>query len=672
MHRRLPDGAGEFLGGLAEQHDGVARVREGGGDAGGHVVDHAEHADGGSGQDGHVGRLVVERHVAAGDRDAQLTAAVDQAEHGLGERPHHLRVLRGSEVEAVGDGDGLGAGDGDVAVGLGQRVLRTEVGVEVGEPRVRVQRERDAQAGLLVDAQHAGVLRLREHGVAAHVAVVLLGHPCLVGHVAVREHLEQCGPEALGAVVAVEALRAVGLHVVEPARPVVRTVVDGAVVGDRLRVHVDDGLAVPLDDEAVAVDDLANHRGLHVPLAADLQEALDVGGLHHRHHALLRLAHEDLLRREVGVAQGHEVEVDEHAAVAGRRELGGGTRDAGGAEILDAADDARLEQFEGALDEELLHEGVAHLHAGALGGAVLVEGLGREDGGAADAVAAGGRTEQDHLVADARRVGEVEVVVAQHADAQGVDERVAEVGLVELHLAADVRQSKAVAVPADPRHDSGQHPLRVICVKRAETQRVHDADGARAHGEDVAHDAADAGGRTLVGLDERRVVVGFGLEGHGVALADVDDAGVLADPGQQRPPRRLLRERAELPEVHLRGLVGAVLGPHDRVHGKFRGGRAAAQDLADHLVLVILDAERCVRLLDVRGLEGLGNGVYHAAQSTVHGPTSGCADQPPPFSPLWVKACVDSVNSLHKRTMFRNDGQFRHDEAVVKSHTRRV
>ena len=37
----------------------------------------------------------------------------------------------------------------------------------------------------------------------------------------------------------------------------------------------------------------------------------------------------------------------------------------------------------------------------ALGGHAVLEGLGGEDRGAADAVAAGARAEQDHLVADA-------------------------------------------------------------------------------------------------------------------------------------------------------------------------------------------------------------------------------------------------------------------------------
>ena len=43
--------------------------------------------------------------------------------------------------------------------------------------------------------------------------------------------------------------------------------------------------------------------------------------------------------------------------------------------------------------------------------------------------------------------------------------------------------------------------------------------------------------------------------------------------------------------MHLRGLVGAVLAPHHRVHRQFGVGGPAAEDVADPLVLVVLEAE---------------------------------------------------------------------------------
>ena len=69
---------------------------------------------------------------------------------------------------------------------------------------------------------------------------------------------------------------------------------------------------------------------------------------------------------------------------------------------------------------------------------------------------------------------------------------------------------------------------RARVVDAAEAQRVEDGDRARAHGEDVAQDAADAGRRALERLDERRMVVALDLEDHREPVADVDRAGVLA------------------------------------------------------------------------------------------------------------------------------------------------
>ena len=231
----------------------------------------------------------------------------------------------------------------------------------------------------------------------------------------------------------------------------------------------------------------------------------------------------------------------------------------------------------------------------------LVERLAGEHADPADAVAAGAGAVQDDPVAGPARLGEVQVLVPQHADAERVHQRVAGVGLVEDGLAADVRQAEAVAVAADAGHDPRQHPMGVGGVERPEPQRVHHRHRAGAHREDVADDAADAGGRTLVGLDVRRVVVALHLERDRVALADVDDAGVLADAGEHLAGARLLRDLGELLEVHLGGLVGAVLAPHHRVHRQLGAGRPAPEDLADAGVLVGLQPQRRPRAARARG-----------------------------------------------------------------------
>ncbi len=77
--------------------------------------------------------------------------------------------------------------------------------------------------------------------------------------------------------------------------------------------------------------------------------------------------------------------------------------------------------------------------------------------------------------------------------------------------------------------DSGHGPLEhVACL--AETEPVEERDRPRAHGDDVAEDAADPGRGPLERLDRGRMVVALDLERDRFALAEVDDAGVLARP----------------------------------------------------------------------------------------------------------------------------------------------
>ncbi len=119
----------------------------------------------------------------------------------------------------------------------------------------------------------------------------------------------------------------------------------------------------------------------------------------------------------------------------------------------------------------------------------------------------------------------------------------------------------------------------------AEPQGVQIGDGSGAHGEDVTHDAADAGRGSLVGLDVARVVVAFHFENGTVAVAEVDDAGVLA-----RALDDLGSCGGQLFEPVTRRLIGAVLRPHDREDAEFGDGRLAAHDLEQALVFIRFEA----------------------------------------------------------------------------------
>ena len=95
----------------------------------------------------------------------------------------------------------------------------------------------------------------------------------------------------------------------------------------------------------------------------------------------------------------------------------------------------------------------------------------------------------------------MDVLVLHRANAQGVHKRVADVGGIEHNFATDIRQAKAIAVTAHTSDDARQHTTRIRCMQRTETQWVHNSYRPRTHRNDVAHDAAHTGCRTLVRLD---------------------------------------------------------------------------------------------------------------------------------------------------------------------------
>ena len=203
----------------------------------------------------------------------------------------------------------------------------------------------------------------------------------------------------------------------------------------------------------------------------------------------------------------------------------------------------------------------------------------------------------------------MQVLLAQHTDAQCVHQRVAGIGGVEDSLPADVGQTKRVAVATDAADHAVEHPAGVGRIGGAEAQLVHHRDRPGTHGHDVPHDPTYAGGRTLIRLHIGGVVVRLHFEGDRPAVADVDHPGVLSDPGEHPGPHLFGGGFTEVLQVHLRGLVGAVLAPHHRVHGQFGVGGAAAEDLADALILVILEAEFPERLGMLGGGGGLLDGV---------------------------------------------------------------
>ena len=202
-----------------------------------------------------------------------------------------------------------------------------------------------------------------------------------------------------------------------------------------------------------------------------------------------------------------------------------------------------------------------------------------------DAIAAGLGAEIDDGTAHARRLGVENRIGARDAHRHGVDEDIAVIARVEIHGAADGRHPEGIAIAADARHHAGHQMAGARMIGRAEAQQIEAGDGARAHGEDIAQNAADPGGRALIGLDIGGVVVALHLEDAGQPVANVDDASVLARP--LNDPGRL---GGQFAQVQARALVGAMLVPHGREDAQLRDGRLAADQGQDALIFIRLEA----------------------------------------------------------------------------------
>ena len=412
-------------------------------------------------------------------------------------------------------------------------------------------------------------------GVGHDVTVVLLPQPALGGFVGRGDDLQQRRVEVVRRRRAIGRLR----RRFDP-----RAVVERRVVRQGRQRQVAHHLALVLQHDMAGRVGFADHGGVEAPLFEDAIAVLLAARLEDGQHALLRFRQHHLIGRHVLLALRHLVEIERDAEAALARHLDGGRGQARRAHVLNGGDRAGGHQLQRGLDQKLFRERVADLHRGALFLGILGE-LDRGHGGAVDAVAAGLRAEIDHRQARLRRGGIEDLVRVGQAHAHRVDEDVAVIARVEIRLAADGRHADAVAVAADARHHAFEQAARLRMLRLAEAQRVEQRDRAGAHRKDVAHDAADAGGRALIRLDEGRVVVALHLEDARLPVVDVDHARILA--GAADHARAADREFAQ---VQPRGLVRAMLGPHDREHAQLDIVRLAAEAVEDDAVFLRLEA----------------------------------------------------------------------------------
>jgi hypothetical protein len=575
--------------GLAEQVDPRSVARERAPDRQSVVLDQPEHPDHRRGPDRGRAGLVVEAHVPAGDRGLERTAGVRDPSHRLRELPHHLGPLGVGEVQAVRDRERRRTGAGDVARRLGDRVRGAKVGIERAEPALAVRRQRDRLHGP-VDPDERRVRPGRHHRPALHDRVVLLPHPALARHVRRAEDREErlVGRRGHGS-----ERRVVGDRVLDVGGSRRRARVDRSLVGEGSGGDVGDRGAAERRAEGAASDEPADDRGREPPPLAHGHDVAEPIGVHDREHPLLRLAGQDLPRVQAGLAEWDRAQVELGAQPGPGRGLAHGARDPRPAQVLEPLEEAAFDELERGLDQELLRERIADLHARSVFLGPVVQSCGRQHRHPADAVATGGRAEQDEQRAlvdlPARRD---EHLGRRDADAHHVHGGVRRMGRRELHLAAHGWDADAVAVAADPGHHALEQPSVPLLVERAETKWVEQRDRPGPHRDHVAHDPADPGRGALVRLDRRGMRVGLELEHGRDPVAHIDRAGVLTRADEHRATLG-----GQAAQVDLRGLVGAVLGPHHGVHRELVAVGIAAERRTDRSELVVGESELAVQRL---------------------------------------------------------------------------
>ena len=570
-------GSTEFAAGLADQEDLVTSLLEGlGGDVR-RVVDAADHGDGGGRVDRTGGAFVVEADIAAGDGDVEGAASLGDSLHGGAELVEVLRLVGVAEVEVVGDTERNGSRAGQVAGALGDGDARTDRGIEAavdgvaigggGEDLVRLADNEDGRVGSREDRRPR----------ADHV-VVLTPDPALAGNTGMGKELGQ-DRGRIGLRDAREVERC-GLS--EGSR---LAEIERAVIGKRAGGNFDHDILTVADTHHAVVRDGADLRVGKVPLLEDPLHDILLTLLDDHEHALLRLAEENLIGGLALRALRHKLDVDLDTGAATTGSLAGGAGESGRAHVLDTGDRVGGEEFETGLEQELLAERITHLDGGTVGLRFLGQ-LARGESGTGKSVAPGLGADVEDGIPHTLGGAAGDLLVAEDAEAEGVHQRVAAVALVEVDLAGDGGKTDAVAIVGDAgdhaREEAAVGPgLLRVPLDGAEAEGIHEEDRTRSHGEDVADDAADTGGRPLEGLDRAWVVMTLDLEGHGPAVADVDDACILL----ARLDQNTRAGGRELAELGTGILVGAVLAPHDGEDAEFLEARLATEDRKDLLVL---------------------------------------------------------------------------------------
>jgi len=237
------------------------------------------------------------------------------------------------------------------------------------------------------DAHEAGLAAGTNHSVGLDHAVVLLVDPALGTNVGAGQQLFQVGGKvAVFCQPSLDFFRRLKRNERLPDSD--GAMVERSIVGERFIWNVGDQDAVVTDAQPRLRLDRADDDAIESPLFKDAQHLVFAAFDGNQQHALLAFGEHDFISGHAGFALRNEIELDIEANATARAHLACGACEAGRTHVLNADDSAGLHGFKASFEEELLHEGVAHLHVGALGLRAFTEFFAGH-GGAVDAVAAG-------------------------------------------------------------------------------------------------------------------------------------------------------------------------------------------------------------------------------------------------------------------------------------------
>ena len=522
--------------GLAEQVDRARPSANAVPDGEPVVLEQPEHPDHRRRPDRRVAGLVVEAHVAAGDRRLERAARVGHPADRLGELPHHLGPLRVAEVQAVGD----------------RERRRARCRRRCAPPRRRRARRRGRGRARRTDpcrrvesASAFSVPSIRTSAASppgpSTVPPCTSESYCSHTHRLLATFGDASTRQERVAGRRRERSRTSGRPRRGPRRSggsADRARVDRTLVGERA--------GRDLGDRAAARDARAGGRPASSrPITAEARPhraqtartSSSRRGCDDREHPLLRLADVRISNASrSGLAERDGVEVELGAEPGPGRGLAHGAREPGaargpGAPRAGRARPARARPRSAACRRTDRRSARSDGSPRRPPRASARRAPTRRRSRRGRSTRRTGRSSDPSCTSSARRD---QPVGRRDADAHHVHGRVRRVRLGEAHLAADRRHPDAVAVAADPGHHAVEQPAVALLRERAEPQRVEQRDRSRPHRDDVADDPADPGRGALVRLDRARVRVRLHLEHDREAVADVDRAGVLPGADQDR------------------------------------------------------------------------------------------------------------------------------------------